>query len=297
MVTGRLLKLAAVRDEELVEGTVVGDPAAFVAEMHHVGLKADILSFPQAIGDSQLRHACAFEWDNVAAADVGDYEKWWNSLPQESRKNVRRAAKRGVNVKTAQLDEAFVRGIKAIYDESPVRQGMRFWHYGKSLERVRVENGTYPNRSEFIGAYYNDELIAFMKWVYVDRAARIMQILAMRSHYDKQPMSAMIAKAVEICSQKGMHHLIYSKFTFGNKANSQLTEFKRRNGFRKIDFVRYHMPLTFKGHIAVRLRLYRGVLGLLPPKTISCLWNIRSRFTDLATRVSRPRRIATLNAR
>src|SRR4030095_7882608 len=216
VVTGTWLKMAAFRDEELVKGNLVSDPVEFIGRLRAGGLKADVLCFSQAIDEPAPKFNYSYDLDNVAAADTRDFNRWWESLPQESRKNARRAAKRGVIVDSAVLDEAFVRGIKRIYDESPVRQGMKFWHYGKELERVRLENATYPERSDFIGAYCNGELIGFMKWVYVDKGARIMQILSMSTHYDKRPMNAMIAKAVEVCNRKGAHYLVYSKFTFGN---------------------------------------------------------------------------------
>ena len=285
VVTGRWLKIAAVKDEELVEGGVVPDPHSFVAELKSSGLKADILTFPELIYESTPKSEYPYEWDNAAVASAVNYDGWWESLPQETRKNARRAAKKGVSVKVSQLDDDFVKGIKRIYDESPVRQGMRFWHFGKDLSRVRLENETYLDRSDFIGAYFEGELIGFMKWVYVDKVAQIMQILSMSSHYDKRPMNAMIAKAVEVCHQKGIPYLVYSKFTFGNKSTSDLSEFKRRNGFLKMTFPRYFAPLTLKGRIAVKLGLYRGLLGMLPPQLISLLWAVRARAIRLVTRL------------
>ena len=91
-------------------------------------------------------------------------------------------------------------------------------------------------------------------------------------------MNALIAKAVEVCQDKGVEYLVYSKFTFGNKKTSQLTEFKRRNGFEQMDFVRYYVPLTLKGKLAVKLKLHRGLLGILPSGLIDFLWRVRSNF-------------------
>jgi len=290
VVTGSLLKVAGFRDEELVQGTLVANPTEYIQRLQSAGLKADVFCFPQAIDEPTPRFGYPFDLDNVAAADTRDFNRWWESLPQESRKNARRAAKRGVTVGAAVLDDNFVKGIKRIYDESPVRQGMKFWHYGKDLDRVRLENATYLDRSEFIGAYHEGELIGFMKWVYVDKIARIMQILSMSAHYDKRPMNAMLAKAVEICHQKGAHYLIYSKFTFGNKTVSQLSDFKRRNGFSKLEFPRYYAPLTVKGSIAVRLGLHRGLLGMLPPGAVGFLWRVRAKANDWMDRL-RTRRV------
>jgi hypothetical protein len=195
------------------------------------------------------------------------------------RKNVRRAAKRGVTVDVATFDEALVRGIKEIYDETPIRQGRRFWHFGKSVETIRAENGSYLDRAEFIAAYCDGELIGFMKFVRAGSAAIVMQILCKAAHYDKRPMNALIAKAMDVCHAKGISHLVYSKFMYGNKTDD-MTEFKRRNGFVQLDYPRYFVPLTLKGRIAVALKLHRGLLGLLPAQAIEVLGRTRARVLD-----------------
>jgi hypothetical protein len=103
-----------------------------------------------------------------------------------------------------------------------------------------------------------------------------MQILAKSAHQDKRPMNALIAKAVEVCHQNGTRFLVYGKFNYGNKRNSQLTEFKRRNGFEEMRFPRYYVPLTMKGNIALKLKLHRSLLELLPPTVIRVLWWTRA---------------------
>ncbi len=100
--------------------------------------------------------------------------------------------------------------------------------------------------------------------VYVDHVATLFHIISMDEHYDKRPTNALIAKAAEVCEQKGISHLFYGKFIYGNKRRSSLVEFKRRNGFQQVNFPRYYIPLTLKGELFVRLRLYRGFSGLLP---------------------------------
>jgi hypothetical protein len=277
---GKWIKVAALRDEELVEGEI-NDPALFISSLKASGLRADIFTFPQGIGESAPKFHYPFEWDNVAAASTRDFTEWWEKkIPQETRKNARKAAKKGVVVQVAKFDDEFVKGIKAIYDESPLRQGMRFWHHGKDFETVKMENGTYLDRSEFIGAYFEGELIGFMKFVYVDRVARIMQILAKSTHHDKRPMNALVAKAVEVCHEKGMSYLVYSKMRFGKKKSSPLAEFKRRNGFEEMLFPRYYVPLTLKGRIALKLDLHLGLLGILPPWLINLLLRLRSGVLD-----------------
>jgi hypothetical protein len=293
VVTGRLLRIAAVRDEEFVEGVAVRDPPSFMSQMTASGIRADILTFSQRLDERTPRYDYPFEWDNAAVARTSNYTEWWErKLPQETRKNVRRAAKRGVVVSVAAFDDRFIEGIKSIYDEMPVRQGRRFWHFDKAVETVRQENATYLERSEFIGAYFEGELIGFIKFVYVDNAAVLMQILSKSSHYDKRPMNALIAKAVEVCHEKGIAYLVYSKFTFGKKTQSQIAEFKRRNGFEQMDFPRYYVPLTLKGRIALRLKLHRDLLGLLPSAVINVLLAVRSTLLQIMDKASVKRRNA-----
>jgi hypothetical protein len=277
-VTGRLLRVATVRDEELVEGAVVPDPHSLVAELKRNPCGADIFSFPQKIDEPLPKYDFPFDWDNAAAAPTRTYLTWWDKLPQETRKNVRRASKKGTEVRVITFDDEAVRGIKSLYDETPVRQGARFPHFGKALEVIRRENGSYQDRCSYIGAYFQGKMIGFMRFVYVDDVAWIMQIVGSVSHTDKRPVNAMLAKAVEVCQARGTAYLIYSKFQFGNKRNSPLMEFKRRNGFEEKRFPRYFVPLTWKGHVAVTLKLHRGMLGLLPARVIYLLLGIRRAF-------------------
>jgi len=83
---------------------------------------------------------------------------------------------------------------------------------------------------------------------------------------------------VEICAQKGVGYFVYGNYTYGNKKDSSLVEFKRRNGFEPLNFPRYYFPLTWKGKIYVALRLYRGPVGLLPGPVLNLLLKIRGRL-------------------
>ncbi|HEY4282953.1 MAG TPA: hypothetical protein VGM62_07795, partial [Chthoniobacterales bacterium] len=205
------------------------------------------------------------------------YEDWWeNKLPQVTRKNVRRGHKRGVRVEIAEFNDALVQGISCIYNETPVRQGRRFPHYGKDLATVRKENSTYLDRSDFIGAYFQEELIGFIKLVYVNSLARIMQIVALDRHADKRPTNILIAKAVEICCEKNLTHLIFGKYVYGKKVSSPVTEFKRRSGFEKLSFPVYYFPLSGKGRLAIALKLHLGLRNLIPDKLMDSLLRYRS---------------------
>ena len=153
-------------------------------------------------------------------------------------------------VREIPFDDALVRGIHSVYNESPIRQGKRFWHYGKDLEAVRRMNGTFLDRSIFIGAYFQDNLIGFVKLVSdEDRGqAGLMQIVSMIQHRDKAPTNALLAQAVRSCTERGISYLWYANFTYGNKQRDSLADFKRHNGFQKVGLPRYYVPLTGRGN-------------------------------------------------
>ena len=260
VVTGKWIRTAQVKDEEVVESE----------------LKADVFTFAQRPPETTPKYDYHLEWDNWAAVRTTCFKDWWENLPQESRKNVRRAARRGVVVRIVPFDDNLANGVYRIYNETPVRGGRLFWHFGKDFETVRRELATYLDRSEFIGAYWNEHLIGFIKMVYVDHVATLMHIISMNEHYDKRPMNALIAKAVELCEQKGISHLVYGQFIYGNNRQSSFLEFKRRNGFKQVNFPRYYIPLSLRGKVFVRLRLYRGLSGLIPEPILQPLLNFRA---------------------
>jgi hypothetical protein len=268
---------AKILDEEWIEGEVVKDPEACIAAIRELKLKADIFTFGQNILNTKPNYSYHMEWDNVAAIPLTDYSAWWNKrLSQVARKNVRRSEKRGVLVKKVEFDELLLQGIQDINNETPVRQGRAFWHYGKSIDIVRRDYATLLDRSEFIGAYYANKLIGFIKIIYMGHVASILQILCKNEHYDKRPANALIAKAVEICIQKRINYLTYGKYIYGKKLNSPLTEFKRRNGFEQILIPRYFIPLSTQGKLIMRFKLHNGIKQLLPNKILLFASKLRS---------------------
>ncbi len=276
VVTGKWIRTAQIKDEDIVEGVTVEAPDSFIIKLKESNLKADVFTFAQRPTDVTPKFDYHSEWDNWAAMPTTCFKDWWENLPQESRKNVRRAAKRGVVVKVTPFDDDLVKGVHRIYNGIRVRDGRPFWHFGQDIHSVRRGLATYLGRSEFICAYWGEELIGFVKMVYVDDLAMLFHLISMDEHYDKRPANALIAKAAEVCEQKGVSHLIYTKFIYGNKRRSSLVEFKRRNGFQQLNFPRYYIPLTLKGKLFVWLRLYKGFSGLMPEPILQPLLSLRA---------------------
>jgi hypothetical protein len=278
VVRGKWLKTAAVFDEDWYDRPIMDDPAAFAAKIKRSGRGADLFTFAQKIPDCKPRYPFRFEWDNVAAIPITSYQEWWQRLSSDRRKDVKRAEKQGIVVKRVELDDDLVRGIVELNNDVPFRQGKRFKHYGKDFETVKREYATFPGRSEFLAAYFNDELAAILKMVYVGELACFLEILSRTRYHDKRPVNALIAKAVEIAVEARKTYLTYGRYQYGNKRRSSFADFKQRNGFERIVFPRYYIPLTVKGRAALRFGLQQGLLGLLPGPLVTAMVQWRSRF-------------------
>lgn len=289
IVRGRWLKAAVVHEEEWLDHEIQDLEACLrcLKTVRLEGRRADLFTFVQKLPEITPKYSYHREHESVAAIPLTTYAAWWESLPQESRKNVRRAEKRGVVVRTVTLDDALIEGIAGVNNDSPVRQNLPFTHYGKNFAQVRKDQSSFLDRSEFIGAYADGELIGFLKMVYRGQIASILQLLPKASQRDRRPANAMLAKAVEICAQKGMTHLTYGLFNYGNKRESSLKEFKVRNGFHEHVVPRYYIPLTYVGRLAIATGCHRGLHGLLPPALISIIVRLRARLYRMSDALSR----------
>jgi hypothetical protein len=276
IATRKWLKIATVKDEDLLEGETIVDLSSFVLQLKRSRLEADIFTFAEKLPIKRPRYPYHIEWENFAVIPITTFSEWWEKRVDAGvRRAVRKAAKTGVQVRLAKFDDDFVQGIVNINDEAPVRQGKPFWHYRKGFDAVKRENSTYFDRNSFLGAYYQDELIGFMRLTSTDKVANVVQFLSMMKHYDKRPANALIAKAVEMCEQNGMSHLLYYNYVY-NDPKSSLTEFKRRNGFEQIMLPRYYVPLTTKGKLALRCGFHRQLVQRLPTPFVTRLLRIRS---------------------
>ena len=285
IATGKWLKVATLRDEELIaKASLFEDPNRFVSLLKDSELGADLFTFGQRVPDCTPKYDYTTEWENAAAIPITDFLHWWKERAEYSiRKAVNRANKSGVSVTVAEFNDKLIEAICRIYDETPVRQGKLFWHYKKDFNLVKRELATYLDRSIFIGSVYDDELIGFMKITWVGTTGTITQILSMKRHFDKRPNNAMIAKAVEVCAAKGKSHFIYGSYVYYDP-NSSLTEFKRRNGFEAIPLPRYYIPLTLKGRVALKLGLHRGLTANMPKSMIKAFLKARKVWIERRVR-------------
>ncbi len=277
IVTGRFVRTACVQDETCIEGEIVPDPDVFVSELKKWKVRPDIFTFQQKVTETRPKFPYKFESESFAVIPITSYDDWLRKrVKPDVRQNVRRAKREGVVIKCVPFDDRLVWQIKEICDESPVRQGMRFWHYGKTFDEIKDVHGTYASRADYIGAYLGDELIGFVKLVYVGKIARTMNVISKQRYFHLRPTNALIAKAVEICARKNVSHLVYGEYRFPGKAQSSLAEFKKRNGFEEVLCPRYFIPLTPKGSLFIKLGLHRGLRRCVPEPLGRVLLGLRT---------------------
>jgi hypothetical protein len=258
VVTGPILRIAAVKDEAHQEE--VTDPEKIISAIRGSRLKADIFTFAQKIPHTERLYNYYFETDDLAVIRILSYDDWWNNkIHNDVRRMVRKAIKSGVQTKSVPFGDDLIKGIKEVWDESPIRQGRPFFNYNKSLEEVRALNSAYLDRAEFIGAYLDGEIIGFAKLFYTGQRADFVQILSKTKYRDKAPTNALLAKAVEICAAKRIGYLGYARFTYGKKGPDSIADWKRRNGCEVVRVPRYYIPFTLKGRVAVKWGLHKGL--------------------------------------
>jgi hypothetical protein len=274
-IRGRLIRMARLAADKY---EYLDDPVETIEALRHAGTRIDTFTFMQRLSEPSPKYDYPLEWDNLAAVAVSTYDEWWTKqIDGKTRNMVRRAEKKGLTVREVPFDDDLVKGIWTIYNEVPIRQGKPFAHYGKDLETVRRMSSTFLDRSVFLGAFVQDQLVGFAKLVSDEHGeqAALMHILGMVEHRDKAPTNALIAQAVRSCADRGIVHLVYSNFAYGNKQRDSLSDFKESNGFKRVDLPRYYVPLTIAGRIALRLGLHRSAADYIPGAVLERLRKIR----------------------
>jgi hypothetical protein len=285
---GRLIRIAHIDGEGY---QFLTDPASAIKTLRESRNRIDLFTFIQRLSDTSPKYSYPMEWDNFAAVRVSTFDEWMaKQIDFKVRNKIRKAAKNGVVVREVPLDDALVCGISAIYNETPIRQGRRFPHYGKDLKTLRRIKGTFPDQSIFIGAFFEDNLIGFVKLVTDEDRTQVglMHILSAIQHRDKAVTNALMAQAVRSCAERGIPYLWYANFSYGKKQSDPLADFKRHNGFEKIDVPRYYVPLTLLGRTALRLGLHHDIAGLVPEPVAATYRKFRSLW--YAKRFSGPER-------
>jgi len=270
-VTRGLLRVMSVEDDWYED---VNDPASVIAGLNESDTRADIFTFWQRLPDVEPKYHYHTEWQSLAVLPIKSFDFWWNKqIKDKTRNMVRKAKKAGIEVREASYDDAFVQGMTDIFNETPVRQGRQFWHYGKDFETVKRQFSRFLFREELIGAYYGGELVGFAMLANAVKYGVLGQIISKIKHRDKAINNALIAKVIEKCETKQLPYLVYAYWN-----ENSLSDFKRHCGFECIKLPRYFVPLTFRGTLALKLGIHCDWKEAIPRQIKDPLKKLRSRL-------------------
>src|SRR5688572_10353358 len=271
ITSGSFLRTLKLRDEGY---EFIDNPEELLRKLRERHVAADILTFTQRSTESSRKFEYYSEFDALAVLSITNYSDWWSKqINDKTRNMVRKAGKKGVEIRIVDFDDELVAGIQSIHDEHPIRQGKPFKHYGKPFNIVKRDHSSFLDRSDFIGAYFEGELIGIVKLVHQGGWSNLMQIISKISHREKAPTNALIAKAVERCAEKGVAQLQY-----GQWSTRGIGDFKLHHGFERREIPRYFVPLTAKGRLMLQCKLYRSPAAIVPSPLLDLVMDIRRKW-------------------
>jgi hypothetical protein len=278
-ISGKFFRTAKLRHEWC---DFLDDPLGAIEQMQSDSAFTDLFTFVRDISDESVTYPFYSEPVGLAVLPIETYQKWWDDLGFKARNKVRKGQKSGVELRVIQLDDHFAKGVEGIYNETPVKQGRKFFHYGKNAAEIKKELTSFLDSCIFVGAYYQDELVGFMKLFPGKNVLRTIHIIAKVSHRDKCVMDALIAKAVELCDQRKIQHLHYGSWTDGG-----VGDFRAKHGFRRVEVPRYFVPLSRRGRLMLKLKLHRPIRDRLPKGLVGPLLRVRTKLNSIRYRTSK----------
>jgi hypothetical protein len=286
-ISGRLIRVARLDGDKYV---FPDDPESMRNGLLKIGTRIDLFTFLQRLPETSPRYPYHVESENLAVLPISTFEHWWDKqLRSYPRNRARQAGKKGVVLREVDLNEDLFKGICEIYNESPIRQGKRFPHYGMTMEQAREYASTFVDQSIWIGAFLGGQMIGFVKLVMDETRTQacMVHILSMIQHKDKAPANALIAQAVKSCADRAIPYLVYEHFSYGKKEGDSLSHFKEVNGFQRVDLPRYYIPLTPLGGLALRYSWHRRMADHFPEPLLAKIRDLRTSWYNRKFRLAK----------
>lgn len=177
--------IAKVMDEEWWDGEAVPLPEEFVATIRrNRTLGADIFTFGGTFAVPEPCFDFPFERESIAAVRTNSFADWWNNrVSSDLRKDVRKAAKRGVEVRCVPFTDDLVRGIKGDLRRKP---------YSAGKEILALQPGTRTGKSrecDISGAKHLSGSILRKRtgWVRKDRVRKSLSAFYADHRKGKRP--------------------------------------------------------------------------------------------------------------
>ena len=257
------------------------DPESTLQEIRQKKLPVDIFTFLQKPSEPLPKFPYHLEKDNLAVLEISTWTNWFRrQVHPNTRTNIRKAAKKGLVVRIEPFGDHITAGLVEVFNEAPIRRGRRYPYYGWDAEMVNRTWAIQLDQSSWVVAYYRESFVGFIKLIVGEGTARTSGTVAKEAHRDKCPMNALLSECVRLCASMGIRLLVYGKFTYGRKGETSLTEFKKHNGFKKLEVPRYYIPLTMRGRIGLRLGLHHSLIDVIPGPVQRTLLKLRSRWYE-----------------
>jgi hypothetical protein len=148
-VEGLVVRMARIDGEKY---RFLNDPEPVVNELRNCGTRFDLFIFIQRLPATAPCYQYPMEWNNFAALPISSFDHWLTKqIGFKARNKAKQAEKRGVTLREVPFDDALIRGIWEIYNETPVRQGKRFPHYGMTSSKYVIMPARSWSRASLLG--------------------------------------------------------------------------------------------------------------------------------------------------
>lgn len=269
--------LATIHDEDYLDKTNWDWMGAIEAiKGHALGFR-----FPEYLVSQDQEISHAYHASNRSRLNLSDYAHWEKKqIKKDVREGLRRANREGVSVERVAYSNLVVEVASEVFNETPYRQGRRFWHYGKSHEQLRQELAPLSAVSQYFLARKGSEYVGFAQIVPLPHrgSARSVHVISKAQHVRSRVSSALIQSIVAYCCDTKLTSFVYGRHIYSGNENSNLRKFKERHGFRNYEYKNYYVPVAPLGHAYLAMGLYQGLREMVPKPAIEFAKSIRGRL-------------------
>src|SRR3989441_3318148 len=150
----------------------------------------------------------------IALLSFNDFDQWFAGLKKDTRNEIRKGSKRGVETKVIQeLSVSEAREIVSLFRESPFREGRYFEGYHHwTLDRVME---SFKTNEEFISivSVYEGRIVGVARTKFKGPVGVVNNLLSSLDARRKVIgiSNSLLATQIEMLSDRGVSHLAYGK--------------------------------------------------------------------------------------
>jgi len=205
---------------------------------------------------------CTYIYAHMLPINQKTFEEVWiRDFSKHARNAVRKAEKRGVNIRPVDEIAEHIDDIITCNLSSLKRHGrpLMYPHCYREpfLKYLSDTKSKCDSHFHIYGAFWRNRLIAYMSTIEFNRLMTITLAMSSSPHLDKSPNNALIAHIVRSACERRFEWIYYS---FGRVSSAYsrgllpgLLRFKFEHGFREVPIPIYRLALTKTGSILSRI--------------------------------------------